>query len=233
MSIQFNHITIDGYEHANQDAFLAPVKIGDSTWCAIADGVGGRSGGREASRICISFLNESLDEKSSMKSVFRGVSDRLSEFSMKNEELRKLSSTLTVLQIKNGKGFFGHVGDTRITHIREKGIMTRTKDQTEVQKLLDDGVISKYQARRYPRKNVLLSAMNAKKNYDLLEGQFDLLPTDRILLTTDGFHSKLLRQEVLDISIKNPEFDKFWEQLSNSIENVKLDDDATCLGIQL
>src|SRR3546814_5436694 len=54
----------------------------------------------------------------------------------------------------------GHVGDSRIYHLRGSGLVTRTKDQTEVQHLIDEGILTPERAKMYPRKNVLLSAIS-------------------------------------------------------------------------
>jgi protein phosphatase len=111
--------------------------------------------------------------------------------------------------------------------------MGRTKDQTELQKLLDDGVLTKNQAARYPRRNVLLSAMSAGRDYDLHEQEFLVQKGDRILLTSDGFHSLLLRGRIAHISSSNPAFEDFWSALEAALAAETLDDDASCLAVEI
>lgn len=111
--------------------------------------------------------------------------------------------------------------------------MARTKDQTEVQKLLEDGAITKYQAQRYPRRNVLLSAMSSEPEFDLFQDEFVIEFGDRILLTTDGFHNKLLRGHISRISVDNPAFEDFWLAVQESLSSTTIEDDASCLAIEI
>lgn len=168
-----------------------------------------------------------------MAEVFASIRRRLCEIAHKKEPGKSISTTLSVLRICGDQAFVGHVGDTRISHYRGAGVMGRTKDQTEVQKLLDDGVLTKNQAARYPRRNVLLSAMSAGRDYDLHEQQFTVQKGDRILLTSDGFHSKLLRGRIAQLSSSNAKFEDFWMAVEAALSTESVDDDASCLAIEI
>ncbi|WP_022729929.1 PP2C family protein-serine/threonine phosphatase [Fodinicurvata sediminis] len=231
--MKFKQLSIGGPKGQNQDAILAPIKVKDTYWCAIADGVGSAKQGGLAARASLERVSEIVDSEISMSDVFAEVSRRLSELSSEYDKPMSFSTTLSLLCVGGQSARLGHVGDTRITHYRDGGVMTRTKDQTEVQKLLDDGVLSKNQARRYPRRNVLLSAMSAGRDYDLFQATFEIERGDRILLTSDGFHSKLLRPRIAEISSLNPSFDDFWQALEGLITQASLDDDASCLAIEV
>lgn len=206
---------------------------GDDWWCAIADGVGGAEAGEIAARLCIEGLKLGLEKSSSVREIFHFVSEYLSKAVEKSILPPKSGSTLTVLKISGNKAFVGHVGDSRITHYRGAGVLGRTSDQTEVRKLLDEGALTKHQARRYPRRNVLLSYMSPLRTFDLYETQFDIQRSDRILLTTDGFHEKILRQEVSRISLENPDFGEFFDALVDELLKAPLTDDATCVAIEI
>lgn len=233
MKFKHSSISIAGPKGENQDAILQPFQIAGSLWCGIADGVGSSALGGLAARSSLEVVKQIAEGEMPMAELFAKVIRRLSEIAAEQESGKSISTTLSVLRISGVGAFVGHVGDTRISHYRGSGVVARTKDQTEVQKLLDDGVFTKNQARRYPRRNVLLSAMSVGRDYDLHEASFAVQKGDRILLTTDGFHSKLLRGRIAEISSSNPDFDDFWTSIQEALSAETLEDDASCLAIEI
>ncbi|WP_082617365.1 PP2C family protein-serine/threonine phosphatase [Bosea sp. Root670] len=230
--MKFHHCSLMGPKGENQDAILYPFQAGNSVWCAIADGVGSSALGGLAARSSLEVVKQASNDET-MSDLFAKVSKKLSQIAAENPTAKSISTTLSVLRISGDQAFIGHVGDTRISHYRGAGVLGRTRDQTEVQKLLDDGVLTKNQARRYPRRNVLLSAMSAGRDYDLFETNFTVENGDRLLLTTDGFHGKLLRGQIAELSSSNLDFTTFWTSVLAAIDSVKLDDDASCLAVEI
>lgn len=230
--MKFKHLSITGPKGENQDAVLEPFQVGDTTWCGIADGVGSSALGGMAARASLDEIRN-ITVVEPMAELFARISLKLGALAEECGSPKSLSTTLSLLCIDGNQALVGHVGDTRITQYRSGGVMTRTKDQTEVRKLLEDGVLTKHQARRYPRRNVLLSAMSARRNYDLYETTFSLEIGDRILLTSDGFHGKLLRTQLASLSANTPDFDEFWRALEDKLSDESLDDDASCLALEI
>jgi serine/threonine protein phosphatase PrpC len=230
--MRFTSFSIAGPKGDNQDAILPPFEAGSCTWCAIADGVGSSALGGLAARTSVEAL-QGVTGLESMVEVFAHVQNKLVEVAREHEPSKSVSTTLSVLRICGERATVGHVGDTRISHYRGKGVMARTKDQTEVQRLLDDGALTKHQAARYPRRNVLLSAMSAGREYDLYEENFSVEAGDRILLTSDGFHGKLLRGRIAKLSAFYAAFEDFESGLREALSEVTIEDDASCLVIEI
>ena len=228
----FKSCSVPGPKGNNQDVVLPPFQVDQCTWCAIADGVGSSVFGGLAARTSLEMVR-AVSSDVSMSDIFASIRHRLSEIASEQEPGKSISTTLSILRICGEQALVGHVGDTRVSHYRGSGVMGRTKDQTEVQKLLDDGVLTKHQAARYPRRNVLLSAMSGGRDYDLHEQEFTVEKGDRILLTSDGFHSKLLRGRIAQLSSSNPAFEDFWEAIQNDLSSKILDDDASCLALEI
>jgi protein phosphatase len=230
--MKFRACSLPGPKGENQDAVLAPFRLGNCFCCALADGVGSSRLGGLAAQSSIEVVRLSNPNQSNSE-IFAAVHERLSEIASKKDKPSSISTTLSVLRICGNQAFVGHVGDTRISHYRGAGVLSRTKDQTEVQKLLDEGVLTKNQAARYPRRHVLLSAMSAGRGYDLYEQQFLVKKGDRLLLTTDGFHEKVKRRTVADISSSHSDFDDFWGAIERQLMSEKLEDDASCIAIEI
>lgn len=197
--------------------------------------MGGRPGGDIASRLAISAIKDAIASESEIEiqKLFKVVQEKIRERAAINPDIEKMGTTLSLISIRNKRASVGHVGDSRVYHLRDDGIVDRTVDQTEVQQLLAQGILNKATARRYPRRNVLLSVLSANKDYDLHEEDFDVLPGDRILLLTDGVSAKVFRREIRDLSLKQPDSELFCRELSELIEQRSPLDDysAVCLDV--
>ena len=73
-----------------------------------------------------------------------------------------MGTTLTVLLTDGERVVLGHVGDSRAYLLRDGELAQLTHDDTYVQTLVDAGVISREDARRHPRKNVVLQAVDGE-----------------------------------------------------------------------
>lgn len=100
----------------------------------------------------------------------------------------QLGTTLSVILIIEGQYVIGHVGDSRIYHITWKS-KRLTKDQSLVAEELREGLISRRDARKDKRINVLLECIGASEMVHPLffTGH---IKRGKILLCTDGFWHK-------------------------------------------
>ncbi|MEL6467878.1 MAG: PP2C family serine/threonine-protein phosphatase [Pseudomonadota bacterium] len=233
MNFSSAKFTLSGPKGRNDDDFLEPISKGGTIWVAVADGVGSSKNGGLAAHTCVDVIREKATEEPDMELLFRQCSEALRRLSNDEVSLGKLSTTLTVVALRGARATVGHTGDSRVTHFRGGGVMGRTKDQTEVQRLLDDGALSPRQAQRYPRRNVLMSSMSSEGDYELFRSEFSVEAGDRILLSSDGFHSKIPRKEMAGISQSTDTISDFLDQLRTMVSERGLDDDATVVGLEV
>lgn len=217
-------------EKLNSDAIASASLQGGRLLLAIADGVGSSLYGGDAARLAVTAC---VDLASTIKisDVFAEVNSRIKLSSYSDE--KQWSTTLTICILDGDKAYVGHVGDTRIYHLRGVGIMTRTKDQTEVERLIDEGVISRERARRYPRKNVLLSALNGSGEYELQQLSFDVREGDRILLVSDGLYKQIRKHEIAQLSSQNNNVTDFIDQLGTMLISRGIVDDSSAICVEL
>jgi protein phosphatase len=71
-------------------------------------------------------------------------------------------------------------------------------DHTEVQQLLDEGVLSREEAAHWPRRNVITRAIGALEDppLDIAHGQ--ILPDDKFLICSDGLTAHVTDDEIRD-----------------------------------
>jgi len=229
--------TCAGRKPVNQDTVLIESLKDGQTLLAIADGMGGEDGGEIASKLAISTVKNIFKELSNieMLEVYKQVQEVFVKTVSLTPKLSKMGTTLTLVLIDRSckKARIAHVGDSRLYHLRNKGLVSRTKDQTELQKLLDDGVISKARAQKYYRKNVLLSVMSANRPYDLQLEDIDLKTRDRLVLLTDGAYSLIRKGEIRDISVVKKSLEEFVSNLKETIESRKIKDDYSVVACEV
>ena len=165
MTINISGFTIDTQKRANEDSFDWKVLNDDLLIVAIADGVGGNAGGSIASAIATEFTIKTLEQSPDCEfiKIYDQITNRLQQTSIENPVLSDMATTLTICVISRKTVRFAHVGDTRIYHLRSNGIIQKTKDQTEVALLVDQGILSQRKARKYSRRSVLVSATASRR----------------------------------------------------------------------
>jgi serine/threonine protein phosphatase PrpC len=235
MNVQGAFFTKKGRHEKNEDAVLPGRFSQGSFWAAVADGMGGHEGGEVASAAVIEEVERRTGDPSgvTIAELFESAHRRLREIGDKQPNLRKMGTTLSLVQIRGDTARVGHVGDSRIYHLRADGILDRTVDQTEVRELIERGVLRKADAKRYPRRNVLLSVLSPDRNYELYETAFQIARGDRILLLTDGVSTNVMRREIRDMSLAHRTPQLFCDALVGEIKTRLPEDDytAVCLDI--
>lgn len=225
--------SVAGRKTVNQDVVLFENIDDNTTVLGIADGMGGEKGGDIASKIAIDTLFAEITAGNfSLIDIFNKVKEEISIFSEKNKDFIYMGTTLTVALIQGNKVLVGHVGDTRIYHMRNDGIISITKDQTELQKLLDDGIISKQRAEFYHRKNILLSVLTPNKDFEFQGTEFEIKSKDKILLLTDGAYSLISKTELRDLALENKDINSFVKSVKNIIEGREIKDDYSLIALE-
>jgi protein phosphatase len=224
-----------GQKSRNEDFVLPPLFVNNSWWAAIADGMGGQFGGEMASTTAIAAVKHTVEHapEANILLIFEEAREKLAAKAREDVRLSEMGTTLSVVGIADGSARIGHVGDSRIYHLRGEGIVARTVDQTEVQQLVAQGVLSKAKARSYPRRNILLSVLSATRPFELQQDTFQVVAGDRLVLLTDGVSSKLLRREIRDISLSLPDTQAFCTALKERVSqrNPRDDYSAICMDI--
>lgn len=108
------------------------------------------------------------------------------EKSLENKNLEGMGTTLEVCLIYNNRAYIGHVGDSRIYRIRNDFMRKLTQDHSYVQKLVQEGTITKEEAEHHEKKNILMKALgcNAYVEPDVMAKGFQ--KGDILIICSDG-----------------------------------------------
>ena len=177
---------------------------------AVADGVGGHNAGDVASKIAVDTLNDVIKEehvkylsddglKNLLKIAYEIGHNKIKENAIGDKE--GMGTTLTTAIIKDDGCVIANCGDSRAYLIRDGEIMERTKDHSLVQALVDEGHITEEEAMYHPMKNVITHALGIDDfKADIYE--WELKDGDILLLSSDGLHDYVKKEEILEV-VKN------------------------------
>jgi PPM family protein phosphatase len=168
----------------------------------VCDGMGGEAAGEVAARIAAEAVFQYLLQASAadptqlLKEAMQAAQDRLLQVAQQNPQYQKFGTTIAIALIKDHLLSYAHVGDSRIYLYSRHTLTLLTEDDSLVQHMLREGLITPEQALHHPQKNILSQCLGPHQNPTPHIGQTKLRPKDIVLLCTDGL-SNLLSQDEL------------------------------------
>lgn len=102
-------------------------------------------------------------------------------------DVSKAGTTLTAVDLHGSTARITHIGDARVFLVRDGEVRQATHDHTVVAAMVEAGQLTDDEARSHEHRSVLNRALLPGVVAD--EIILDLLPGDRLVLTTDGVHS--------------------------------------------
>lgn len=200
----------------NEDCFyITEDPFNDVQLFILADGMGGCNAGEVASSTAITCAknyieNNFADTPKDKESLIQLVGSSLEyanmivyEKSKENEEYEGMGTTLEICLIFNNRAYIGHIGDSRIYRIRKDFMRKLTQDHSYVQKLVQEGTISKEEAENHPKKNMLMKALgcNAFAEPDVMIKGFQ--KGDILIMCSDGLTNMVEQEKIYEIVKEN------------------------------
>ncbi|CAN5534643.1 Stp1/IreP family PP2C-type Ser/Thr phosphatase [soil metagenome] len=160
----------------------------------LADGMGGKSGGRKAADQVILTARQLFERYSPTNDV---GSETLKQLVLEAHLMIKLTAITAEEEPHSTAAAFLigpsrecdmiHAGDSRVYHFRGPEMMTRTIDHSFVQRLVDEGQISEEDANNHPQSNLLTGCLGTHQDPPLTLNRIDQLqPGDTVLACSDG-----------------------------------------------
>lgn len=163
------------------------------TLLAVADGMGGHAAGELASSTAIATLAELDSEDLAGDEVLTALDDaivtsaeRIAQFVQADPARAGMGTTVTAIAWRSGRIAVIHVGDSRAYLLRDGELSQITRDHTYVQSLVDAGRITAEEARRHPKRNLMLRAIDGNQIPERDLSIREAHAGDRYLLCSDG-----------------------------------------------
>ncbi len=205
MQVEYAELSLIGAREENQDRIAATVNS-DAALIAAFDGMGGHADGARAAELARRTL------LSRFAGVPHPVTDPLSFLHMAlgaaHAEMVSIGMHLPLEQrpratgalclVQDGTAWWAHVGDSRVYHLRAGNVISRTRDHSHVELLVQEGLISSRQAQNHPMRNFVETCLGGDPMLpEMLIGRcVRVQPGDTLLVCTDGFWANLLDEDI-------------------------------------
>jgi serine/threonine protein phosphatase PrpC len=183
----------DRHEQQDRVAIITNPRNPGALLAIVADGMGGRTGGRQAADQVISTAENLFGDMSEHDSTFREMLLHLAAEAHTVIRLSAISSekephsTLCALVIKKRYAIWAHAGDSRLYFFRDGRLLHRTEDHTYAQQLRDEGRHEDAEVATQRYKNILVSALGINKKPKVEIGEDHALGVgDVFFLASDG-----------------------------------------------
>ena len=137
----------------------------------VADGMGGRSGGRKASdqvmltaRQLFERYDPESDDASALLRQIVEESHLVIKLTAVSAEQEPHSTIAAFLINPGGDSHWIHAGDSRVYHFRGPDMVSRTVDHSYVQRLIDEGQITEEEANNHPQANLLTGCLGTEND---------------------------------------------------------------------
>jgi serine/threonine protein phosphatase PrpC len=178
----------------DQVALIAHPRVPGCVMAVVADGMGGRSGGRKASDQVLMTAKQLFERYSPDHDDAGEVLKQIVQESHIVIKLTAISaeqephSTIAAFIINPaGDCHWIHAGDSRIYHYQNGRLVKRTMDHSYVQTLVDRGELTEEEANVHPQSNILMGCLGAEDEPPVdLHFIPQLRPGDTLLACSDG-----------------------------------------------
>ena len=171
----------------------------------VADGMGGHKGGARAARTTVTAVSKHLAAvpperplREALQEAVRRTNQEVYDLAHgADAESENMGSTIVIAVVSHGTLQVAHVGDSRAYLYRRGQLTPLTRDHTEVQQMLDAGLITLQEAHDHPEAHVLSRAVGSRPTVDVEVGEpLALERGDALLLCSDGLSGFVGDEEI-------------------------------------
>lgn len=170
----------------------------------VADGMGGKSGGRKAADQVVLTARQVFDryvpsKDDGAQAMLQLVSEahlmiRLTAMAFEEEPHSTVASFIVNPDLSAD---LAHAGDSRIYHFKGPEMASRTLDHSYVQRLVDEGQITEDEANVHPQANLLTGCLGTQTDPIVSQSRIDQLNIgDSLLVCSDGLWHYFTPKEI-------------------------------------
>ena len=176
---------------------------------AMADGMGGHAGGDVASSTVVAALVDLDGQSLSGRDASQALLDRIHAANREigsqvgeDPELEGMGTTLIAMLRTGEKIALAHIGDSRAFLVRDGRVTQVTKDHSFVQNLVDEGRISREDAKTHPQRSLVTRVLTGEDSDepDLVVRQGRA--GDRYVIASDGLTDYVAQDTVDEVLLQ-------------------------------
>ncbi len=210
-----------GSKSRNEDSAYAGPEL-----LVLCDGMGGHAAGDVASSLVVSELvhldGESHGADDSLDILERAIEEansRLADVMEVYPDSDGMGTTCIAMMRAGTKLAVANIGDSRAYLLRDGRLTQITKDHSFVQKLLDEGRISKDEAQHHPQRSLVTRVLTGRPEDTPDLSLRELRVDDRLLLCSDGLTDYVAEDTVAELLARD---DRTPGQVADQLVQVAL-----------
>jgi protein phosphatase len=205
-----NFLTAQGVEYAwrtdigrvrsrNEDSVAVDAGVG---LLVVADGMGGHNAGDVASRMAIEGVIGAMqgsvgEDDQRLVAAVRQANEAIYAAAGEDYERSGMGTTVVAVWLRPTRLVVAHVGDSRLYRLRDGIIEALTRDHSQVQDLVDRGILTPAQARASTRRNFLSRALGTDPDVVIDSAAHTPAAGDVYLLCSDGLTNMVEDEEIV------------------------------------
>jgi serine/threonine protein phosphatase PrpC len=205
LRVDYADISLLGGREENQDRVSAAVAE-HSALLVVVDGMGGHANGARAAEVTQQVILEAFWH--TPQPLFDPMGFLHLTLGRAHEEVVKLGAHLSIEHrpratcaacvVQQGATWWAHVGDSRLYHLRQGELVSRTRDHSHVELLLREGLITADQAQVHPMRNFVECCLGGDPILPdmTLAKRRPLEPNDVLFVCTDGLWAGVRDTEI-------------------------------------
>jgi len=208
MQIEYAKVSALGDRKDNQDR-AAVVVSDDAALMLVFDGMGGHSDGARAAETGLKvvmdlFMTATQPIFDPQGFLYRALSRAHDEVVSIGKDVAvdfRPRATCALCLVQEGGTHWAHIGDSRIYQVRDGRVLTRSRDHSHVEVLIQEGAITEEEAQDHPMRNFVECCIGGDAPVpDMsITHQMALQPDDVLLACSDGLWSGLSDNEMAQI----------------------------------
>lgn len=240
MGFKYLRFTSPGAEKKFNEDAVETAEINGGLLAVLCDGVGGDNGGDLAARIALKSAlyffsaSENTNNLEKIKLAIEESNSFVLNHSSASAQQKNMATTLEIIYLKDNFVYWGHIGDSRIYHLKSKRLNQITKDHSLVQKLLDEGYLTHKQAADHPQKNVIIKALGDNQfiEPDLSKIRLNENEENKIFICSDGV-TNLISNSELEKVLNSDDIEEIKATLIKMIKLRGAKDDYSFIIIEI
>ena len=160
MQVEYAKVSALGDRQDNQDR-AAVVVSDNAALMLVFDGMGGHSDGARAAETGLKVVQDLFmaaaqpifDPQGFLYMALAKAHDEVVRIGLDVAVDFRPRATCAVCLVQEGGSFWAHIGDSRIYHVRDGRVLSRSRDHSHVEVLIQEGAITEEEARDHPMRN--------------------------------------------------------------------------------
>lgn len=208
MQVEYAKVSALGDRQDNQDR-AAVVVAEDAAMLLVFDGMGGHSDGARAAETALRTVQDMfmatrlpiLDPQGFLYTALARAHDEVVALGADVAVDFRPRATCAICLVQEGGSFWAHIGDSRIYQVRNGRVLSRSRDHSHVEVLIQEGAITEEEAQDHPMRNFVECCLGGDPPVpDMsITPKQKLEPGDVLLACSDGLWSGLGDDDMAEI----------------------------------